>query len=128
MIHRSVQRFKSVPSLAAFLTLLTCLAPLAGCKGGAEPISHILASPTSYADKDVTIAGRVTRVFDPSAGLVGLAAYQVEDKTGKIWVITHGGAPSPGEEVGVKGRVRQDFSLGNELLGAVLNEEEHRTR
>ena len=128
MIRRSVHRFRSAPALVMLLLILLAVAPLSGCKGGAEPISHILASPTSYADKDVTIAGHVTRVFDPTAGLVGLAAYQVEDKTGKIWVITHGGAPSVGSEVGVKGRVRQDFSLGSELLGAVLNEEEHRTR
>jgi hypothetical protein len=102
---------------------------LAGCsKNSYDMISRILADPSSYSGKDVSVAGKVTLIFDPTAGLIGLSAYQVEDKSGKIWVISRTGAPSLGSEVGVKARVRQDFSLGSELLGAVLNEEERKTK
>jgi hypothetical protein len=102
---------------------------LSGCKGTkVEQISRILADPTAFSQKDVTVAGRVTRVLDPSAGILNFAAYQVEDRSGKIWVISRSGAPSVGTEVGLKGRIRQDTNLGGELFGAVLNEIERRTR
>jgi hypothetical protein len=106
----------------AFAVLASLLA--AGCsKSHMDMISQILADPASYSGKDVTVGGKVTRVFDPTAGLIGLSAYQIEDKSGKIWVISRSGAPSVGSEVGVKAKVRQDFNLG-----AVLNEEERKTK
>ncbi|MES2462347.1 MAG: hypothetical protein V4671_17310 [Armatimonadota bacterium] len=113
---------------AAFFALFSLLM-LAGCKGtSVEQISRILADPSAFSQKDVNVAGRVTRVLDPSAGLLNLAAYQVEDKSGRIWVISRSGAPSVGSEVGLKGRIRRDASLGGELFGSVLNEIERRTR
>ena len=100
-----------------------------GCRGQSfEQISRILADPTAFSSKDVSVGGRVVRVFDPTQGLLGLSAYQIEDKSGRIWVISRTGTPSPGQEVGVKARVRRDFQLGGELFGAVLNEVERRAR
>jgi hypothetical protein len=121
---------KQVFSAASVVAALFVLAGLAGgCKGERrDPINRILADPASFASKDVTVAGRVVRVIDPTQGLLNYAAYQVDDGSGKIWVISRTGAPSEGQEVGLKGRVRQDFKLGAELLGAVLNEMERRTR
>ena len=120
------------PTLAALLAvcLLPALIATGGCKRGAgiERISRILADPFAFETRDVTVAGRVTRVLDPSSGLLQVAAYQVEDDTGRIWVISRNGAPSVGREVGLKGRVRQDFKLGSEVFGAVLNEVDRRTR
>lgn len=102
---------------------------VAGCKGRkTDVISRILADPTSFGARDVTVAGRVVEVFDPTRGLLGLSAYRVDDGSGKIWVISRSGTPSRGQEVGLKGRVRTDFRLGTELFGAVLNEVERRTR
>ncbi|MBC8102939.1 MAG: hypothetical protein H7Z41_10160 [Cytophagales bacterium] len=117
--------FRTAFAPSAFVLLLVA----SGCKGvKVDEISRILADPTSYAQKDVTVAGRVTRVLDPSSGLLNVAAYQVEDRSGKIWVISRSGAPSVGTEVGLKARIRQDFKFGSEFLGAVLNEQERRTR
>lgn len=117
----------------SFAVLAIVSAALGGLAGGCkkthlDPISRILNDPAAFAARDVTVAGRVTRVFDPSSGLLSLSAYQVEDRSGKIWVLSHQGAPSVGREVGLKGRVRQDFRVGGELFGAVLNEVERRTR
>jgi hypothetical protein len=100
-----------------------------GCRGQkVDKISRVLALPEEFEDRDATVAGRVVRVFDPTQGLLDLAAYQVEDDSGKIWVISRNGAPSVGREVGLKGRVRKDFRLGSELLGSVLTEVERRTK
>ena len=110
-------------------TLLLSGALVGGCKGQKlDKISRILALPDEFENRDATVAGRVVRVFDPTQGLLGLAAYQVEDDSGKIWVISRNGAPSVGREVGLKGRVRKDFRLGNELIGAVLSEVERHNR
>ncbi len=118
---------------ARSVALLTVVFAIGGLSGGCkkthlDPISRILNDPAAFAARDVTVAGRVTRVFDPSGGLLNLSAYQVEDKSGKIWVLSHAGTPGVGREIGLKGRVRQDFRLGGEFLGAVLNEVERRTR
>lgn len=122
---RLLTRRTTIAALFALLSLLV----LSGCKDTkVDEISRILADPASFSQKDVTVAGRVTRVLDPSSGLLNLAAYQVEDRSGKIWVVSHSGAPSVGTEVGLKARIRQDFNLGGELFGAVLNEVERRTR
>jgi len=100
-----------------------------GCKrGGVEQISRLLGDPGAFYDRDVTVAGRVVRVFDPTGGFLPIAAYQIDDGSGRIWVLSRGGTPSVGKQVGVKARVRKDFQLGSELLGAVLNEQERRTR
>ena len=101
----------------------------AGCRGHkVDRISRLLADPTSFASKDVKVAGRVTKVWDPSLGFLQIAAYQVDDGSGRIWVLSRNGAPSEGREVGVKARIRQDFKLGNEILGAVLTEIERGER
>lgn len=127
-MNLSLVLFRSRIAVAAIFAVLSLLI-LSGCKDTkVEQISRILADPASYSQKDILVAGRVTRVLDPSAGILNLAAYQVEDKSGKIWVVSHSGAPSVGSEVGLKARIRQDTTLGGELLGSVLNEVERRTR
>ena len=117
-----------IPTFAALVFAAATLLA-GGCKGHkVEQISRIVADPTAFARKDVTVAGRVTEVFDPTRGLLGISAYRVDDGSGRIWVISRNGTPSKGQEVGLKGRVRTDFQLGSELFGAVLNEVERKTR
>ena len=71
-------------------------------------IGRLLNSPNEFADKELSITGKVVNNFDPSSGLLGLAAYQVEDQSGKIWVISRAGSPSIGQEVRLKARLRRD--------------------
>src|SRR3712207_4842275 len=119
-------------SRACTLALMAVMLLLPGALAGGgrgqrvDKISRILAVPDEFENRDATVTGRVVRVFDPTQGLLGLAAYQVDDGSGQIWVLSRSGAPSVGREVGLKARVRRDFRLGNELLGAVLSEIERR--
>ena len=128
------RRLAAMRITAAVALVLTALGVVAagGCKGGSRDlISRILADPTAFLQRDVTVAGRVTRVLDPTSGLLNLAAYQVDDGSGRIWVVSRRGAPRQGQEVGLKGRIRQDLNLGvgGELLvGAVVNEIDRRER
>ena len=115
-------------SVAALLACSSALVAVSGCDRHTDKVSAILNDPNQFSGRQVQIAGKVTRSIDPSSGLLNLAAYQVDDGTGKIWVITRTGAPSAGTEVGLKGHVRSDFRAGDLLGAIVVNEDERRTR
>lgn len=101
---------------------------LAGCR---TTINQLLAEPGRYADREVTVGGDVVR----SVSVLGRGAYQIDDGTGTVWVVTRRGAPRQGARVAVKGRVRDVVNLG-ELIplppevgsGLVIVETEHRAR
>jgi hypothetical protein len=75
----------------------------------ARSINQVLADPGRYRDKQVTLSGSVV----DSYSFVGNGAYQIEDKTGKLWVVSNRGVPRKGAQVSVKGTVREGFSLGS---------------
>ncbi|HXL15858.1 MAG TPA: hypothetical protein VN972_07230 [Methylomirabilota bacterium] len=104
--------------LAASMILL-----LAGCKG-ATPIKRLLDDPSQFDGQTVQIAGAVTR----SIGVLGTGAYQVDDGTGRLVVISKdGGAPREGAHVAVKGVFRAAFTFQTETA-AVLIESERYTK
>ena len=80
---------------------------LASC--GATTINHVLADPSRYANKEVTVGGRVVK----SASVLGRGAYQIDDGSGTLWVVTKKGAPREGAKVSVKGHVRDVVNLGD---------------
>jgi hypothetical protein len=105
-----------------FLAAALLLA-LPGCKG-ATPIHQLLDDPTHYDGLTVQIAGTVTQAI----GVLGTGAYQVDDGTGKLVVVSkEGGAPREGAHVGVKGTFHAAFTLGTQTA-AVLVEQERVTR
>ena len=104
--------------LAASLALM-----LTGCKG-ATPIKKLLDDPSQYDGLTVQIAGEVTQ----SIGVLGTGAYQVDDGTGRLVVISKdGGAPREGARVAVKGVFRSAFTFHTETA-AVLMESERYTK
>jgi hypothetical protein len=87
-------------------------------------IGKINADPGRYRDKEVGIVGRVT----DSYGLLGNGAYEIDDGTGKMWVVTKRGVPSRGARVGTKGYVHTGFSFGGRTFGTVLEETDRRSK
>ena len=85
-------------------------------------ISRINADPARYRNKEVAIVGTVT----DSYGALGQGAYEVDDGTGRIWVVTRRGVPSRGARVGVKGRVYNGFNFGGRNYGTVIEETDRR--
>ncbi len=62
------------------------------------------------------------------APLAGLIAYELQDATGKIWVVTKSAPPAAGTEVKVTGRVRyQSIVLDGRDRGSVYLEQEGAT-
>ena len=72
-------------------------------------INQVLADPGRYRDREVKLSGSVV----DSYSFVGNGAYQIEDNSGKLWVVSNRGVPRKGAKVSVKGTVREGFSLGS---------------
>lgn len=105
--------------VGTFLLSLTLL--LTACPEK-ETISKINADPGRYSRKEVGIVGRVT----DSYGIPGYGAYEIDDGTGRIWVVTKRGVPARGSRVGAKGRVYSGLTWGGRSFGTVLEESDRR--
>jgi len=89
-----------------------------------EKISDITSDPGRYQNKEVTVAGKVTNV---SVGALGMGFYQIDDGTGKIYVVSeHHGAPVAGAHVGVKGTILPTFTFLGKNYATVLKESDRR--
>ena len=103
---------------------------LAACATSTS-INRILAEPQRYANDEVRVTGRVLT----SASVLGRGAYQIDDGSGTLWVVSNKGVPRKGARVRVTGTVRDAFDLGTIVKlpeaasnGLVLMEKEHRAK
>lgn len=96
---------------------------LAGCKAtGTTPIKTLLDDPSRFDKQTVRIAGEVTRAL----GILGYGAYEVDDGTGKIPVVTQeNGAPRTGAKVGVEGEFRSAFTMGTTTASAIVEKKRY---
>lgn len=86
-------------------------------------VAELTRDPGRYADKEVAVKGTVVS----SWGALGTGMYEVDDGTGRIWVLSQNyGVPSKGARVGVAGRVVPTFSLGGRSFATVLRETQRR--
>jgi hypothetical protein len=89
-----------------------------------QTISRINADPGRYRNKEVGIVGTVT----DSYGVLGNGAYEIDDGTGRIWVVTMRGVPSRGSRVGAKGKIHTGLSWGGKSFGTVLQETDRKAQ
>ena len=87
-------------------------------------VAKINQNPSRYQNQQVGLVGTVT----DSYGLLGNGIYELDDGTGRIWVITTRGVPTKGTRVGASGRVHTGVSYSGRTYGLVLQEEERRTK
>ncbi|MBZ5498367.1 MAG: hypothetical protein LAP85_18355 [Acidobacteriia bacterium] len=113
--------------IAAVPVLLILLLLLAGCVQ--KTINQIMAEPYRYANREVGIVGKVVRSYSA----LGRGAYEVDDGTGKLWVVSDKGVPRTGARVAVRGKIKDGFDLGSIVKlpnaissGLVLIESSHR--
>jgi len=108
-------------AIAIAMVLITMLFS-AACPPRAS-VSDINRDPGKYANRDVSVAGRVSNSF----GAMGSGVYEVDDGTGTIWVYSQGyGVPANGSKIAVTGRISQGFSFGGRSFAVVLRETERR--
>lgn len=94
------------------LLLAACATPV--------PIKQVLDNPRKYADRTVTVEGKVDEVFS----LFVIKYFTVDDGTGTIGVITDRPLPAKGKTVKVTGTVKEAFSLGDQTLTVLVERSE----
>lgn len=108
MVIRSVRLWLAATALAMVFFI--------GCNMHTA-IADITRDPSRFANKDVTISGQASDSF----GAMGNGVFQVDDGTGRIWVVSQNfGIPGNGVKVTVTGRVQQGFSFGGRSFGLIL--------
>jgi hypothetical protein len=119
------------------LTLLTILvagALTSGACASTRTINQLLADPARYRNDTVKLSGEVI----DSYSLADRGAYQIDDGTGRLWVVSEHGVPRKSARVTVKGKVQEGFNFGSlgDLIklpagiaaGMVLLESSHKAR
>ena len=76
-------------------------------------IEKLANNPAAYAGKEVAIEGEVT---DRTALFGALKFYKIKDKSGEMIVVTKKSLPETRSNVGVKGRIDEAFSMGDQKL------------
>jgi hypothetical protein len=123
-----MQRLKYQRFALLFGAVIWALA-MSGCEQ--KTINEIRAEPGRYSNKEVTVVGTVTK----SISVLGKGAYEIDDGTGKLWVVSEKGVPREGARVGVKGTIRDAYNLGSFVKlpepvssGLVMLEVSHRAQ
>ena len=86
-----------------------------------ENISSIISSPSKYNDKLVNVKGKVTESFI----VFGAGYFIVNDSTGSIAVIPAKTTPKIGEEIRIRGMVKNAFVIGDKSLTVIMEEGKH---
>ena len=101
---------------------------VAGC-ATTHSINHLMAEPSHYNNHEVSVKGTVVK----STSVLGHGAYQIEDGTGSLWVVSTKGVPRKGAHVRVTGKVRDVVDLGGLIplpqevsSGLVMTEAHHK--
>ncbi len=109
-------------AIARQLKRLLCVLPvfgmlfLAGCPEQAH-VSDVEHDPNHFRGKEIAIKGNVNESF----AFMGQGAFQIDDGTGKIWVISQNyGVPGKGKEVVVVGHVVGGISFGARTFATAL--------
>ncbi len=80
-------------------------------------IKDLLDRPQEYDGKTVRVKGTVTQ----SIGVLGTGAYEINDGTGKIYVIAKGqGVPRQGAKTKAEGRFESVFSILGRTVAAIV--------
>ena len=99
--------------------ILTMILSISGCTKTTKT-GDITANSAQYNAKTVNISGYVGDTIWNA--LTSRGAYQVNDGSGNIWVVTSKEPPVKGVKVSVTGTVSPAFTLGDMSLGTVVNE------
>lgn len=104
--------------IAKWVLAPALLLALTGC--GSVKIRQLVHNPGRYQNRTVRIAGNVTR----STGALVAGAYQVDDGTGKITVLSVRPIPPRGASVRVKGEFNSGLQILNRSFGNIIREQD----
>jgi len=87
-------------------------------------IAQIKSDPTQFRNKTVRVDGTVTTGF----GVLTTGIYEIEDETGRIFVVSNRGVPSRGARVRVEGSVFSGATVAGQAVGVAIRESKHTVR
>jgi hypothetical protein len=108
--------------LFLFAVAALVFVPLAGC--APVTIARINEDPSGYRNRVVHVDGTVVT----SVGVMGTGGYQIDDGTGKIFVLSRTGVPSTGTRVSVTGSVLSGAEVLGRPLGTAIREQSHKVK
>ena len=95
---------------------------IAGCPTQTT-VDKIQQDPHHFYNKEVALRGNVTESY----GALGTGVYQLDDGTGKIWILSENyGVPSKGAHVTVTGDVVETISFAGKSFSTALKQTRHR--
>lgn len=105
-------RFRPIANkLHRIISGITLLVSLVACHSSLTSVAEI---DQQQIDRIVSLTGKVIHV----SPLIDLAAYQIEDATGKIWVVTTQKLPELGQPISIKGQIKyQSLPFATQELG-----------
>jgi hypothetical protein len=92
---------------ALFVAVVLWALAMSGCEQ--KTVNEIRVDPSRYANREVAVVGTVIRSYS----VMGKGAYEVEDGTGKLWVVSEKGVPRDGARVVVRGTIRDAYNFGS---------------
>ena len=108
-------KFRLLPVLLGAILLSACTS---------VRIAQIKSDPTQFRNKTVRVDGTVTNSF----GVLSTGFYEIEDETGRIFVVSNRGVPSSGAQVRVEGSVFSGATVAGRALGVAIRESKHTLR
>ncbi|MGD1921516.1 MAG: hypothetical protein ACFCAD_23065 [Pleurocapsa sp.] len=108
----SHEKFKPVLSMLKYISLWgILLSSLIGCEPSQIYIEQISARKEG---KTVNLTGKVVHL----APFVDNSAYQIEDLTGRAWVVTTKKPPKIGQQISIQGKIEyQSLPFAEQELG-----------
>jgi len=107
----------------ALMTLVAVLPLLLLTACDLDTVAEVKADPFKFTEKNARLGGIVTRSY----GALGYGFYELEDKTGKIFIVSQGrGVPGTGARIEVKGKVQNGFTFAGTDYGTVIMESDRK--
>jgi hypothetical protein len=108
--------------LLVVAALTVAMVMIAGCPTQTT-VNKIQQDPHHFYNKEVALRGNVTESY----GALGTGVYQLDDSTGKIWILSESyGVPSKGAHVTVTGTVVDTISFGGKSFATALRQTRRR--
>ncbi len=109
------------PAIFFQLSFISLLAGLTSCSG-VTAVQDVQAHPQrNWLTSTVYLKGQVS----DRVPLINAQVYQLQDSTGKIWVLTNKSTPKIGDRVYIKGQVRYEkIPISGQEFGEAYIEEQ----
>lgn len=117
-----MRNHKFLTRLILSAVIIVSVLALAACPPH-KSIAEILQDPARYQTKEISVHGAVVDSF----GALGTGAFQIDDGTGRLWVLSSGyGVPAKGTRIAVAGTIQPTLSVAGSSFATIMRETQRR--